>query len=585
MDICTQNIAIGFLFIIIIYLVINQKNISKNQENFALSSDDLTAVRTEINRIYDMDVEAIRNLGAISKSLLTGTNTFTPSTSGTPGDLNIPADNTILQGGLSLLNTTFEATKQDPTTSHIVSDTGNYKSLMITGNNSGDGNIRHINLYDDVSVNNNLSVVGKLTVAGESSVGGKLTVAGESSVGGNLSVDGNSTLNAYLTVGSGITLKNSNWGNHTKDFGHIISDIGYYKALMIAGNHSGDGNIRRINLYDDVSVNNNLAVVGESSIGGKLSVGGESSVGGNLSIGGNSTLNAYLTVGSGITIKNSNWGNNTKDIGHIISDIGNYKALMIAGNNSGGDDIRRVNIYDDLNVYQNLVVGSDLTVNRNLTINSYLSVGSGITIKNSSWGNNTPDIGHIISDTNFFKSLMIAGNNSSGVRKISLWDDVTINSYLTVGSGITIQNSSWVNQTADIGHIISDTNYYKSLMIAGNNSSGARKISLWDDVTINSYLTVGSGITIKNSSWSNQKEDTGHIISDVGYYKALMIAGNNSGGGNIRRVNIYDDLSVNRNLDVKGKLTGSTINNIYTVLRALAGNSLTGMVIKGIMEQ
>ena len=107
---CTRDIGMIIMFIIIIYLVINQKN--KNKENFALTSDDLTVVRNEINainlttvrneinRIYDMDVEAIRNLGAISKSLLTGTNTFTASTTGTPGQLTIPADNTIMQKDL-----------------------------------------------------------------------------------------------------------------------------------------------------------------------------------------------------------------------------------------------------------------------------------------------------------------------------------------------------------------------------------------------------------------------------------------------------------------------------------------------------
>ena len=44
-----------------------------------------------------MDVEAIRNLGTISKSLLTGTN-YHSTDVGTPGDLTIPADNTIFNG-------------------------------------------------------------------------------------------------------------------------------------------------------------------------------------------------------------------------------------------------------------------------------------------------------------------------------------------------------------------------------------------------------------------------------------------------------------------------------------------------------
>ena len=104
----TFNNIVILLFILIIILIINLNNkISKNnKENFALTPDDLTAVRSEINRIYDMDVEAIRNLGAISKSLLTGTNTFTTSTTGKPGELTIPADNIIMQKDLTVNGTT-----------------------------------------------------------------------------------------------------------------------------------------------------------------------------------------------------------------------------------------------------------------------------------------------------------------------------------------------------------------------------------------------------------------------------------------------------------------------------------------------
>ena len=103
---CVMEYGMIIMFIIIIFLVINQKKMYKNKENFALGPDDLTAVRNEINRIYDMDVEAIRNLGHISKSLLTGTNTFTTSTTGKPGELTIPADNTIMQKDLTVNGTT-----------------------------------------------------------------------------------------------------------------------------------------------------------------------------------------------------------------------------------------------------------------------------------------------------------------------------------------------------------------------------------------------------------------------------------------------------------------------------------------------
>jgi len=92
------------MFIIIVVLFFKIEKMSKkiNQENFALGPDDLSVVRNEINRIYDMDVEAIRNLGHISKSLLTGTNTFTASANGTPGSLTIPANITTFQGDVRI---------------------------------------------------------------------------------------------------------------------------------------------------------------------------------------------------------------------------------------------------------------------------------------------------------------------------------------------------------------------------------------------------------------------------------------------------------------------------------------------------
>ena len=149
------------MFIIIIYLFINLKKCIKKtetKENFALSTDDLSMVRNEINRIYNMDVEAIRNLGAISKSLLTGTNTFTPSTTGTPGDLTIPADNTKFLGNIKV--------------------TGNSE---ITGNTKVTGNS---DITGDTKITGKLSVTENITGNLKGNVTGKLT-----------SPNGNYTLN------------------------------------------------------------------------------------------------------------------------------------------------------------------------------------------------------------------------------------------------------------------------------------------------------------------------------------------------------------------------------------------------------
>jgi len=143
------------MFIIIIYLVINQKKYSKNfdKETFALQPEDLSVIRNEINRVYDMDVEAIHNLGTISKSLLTSTNIFTAS--GTVDNATIPVDNIILKSGLTLENSTWEKTwnssGKGSTIGYIVSDNDKHKTLMIVGNNTA-GGPRKVTIWDNLVV-------------------------------------------------------------------------------------------------------------------------------------------------------------------------------------------------------------------------------------------------------------------------------------------------------------------------------------------------------------------------------------------------------------------------------------------------
>jgi microcystin-dependent protein len=90
------RIIIIILVIGMLYLLFKPSN-----ENFADNTLNIDTIRDEINKQYNMDIEAMRNLGAISKSLLTGTN-YHSTTVGTPGDLTIPADWTNLMGNLSM---------------------------------------------------------------------------------------------------------------------------------------------------------------------------------------------------------------------------------------------------------------------------------------------------------------------------------------------------------------------------------------------------------------------------------------------------------------------------------------------------
>ena len=107
-----HNLSLVFMFICIIALFVENKNIKndfKNIENFGNqdiiehSSNTNNTIKELINQQYDMDIEAIRNLGAISKSLLTGKN-YHNTTVTTPGKLIIPADVEI-QGAVTMNST------------------------------------------------------------------------------------------------------------------------------------------------------------------------------------------------------------------------------------------------------------------------------------------------------------------------------------------------------------------------------------------------------------------------------------------------------------------------------------------------
>ena len=85
-----RDIVLLIVVCIMIYQLYSKQSIEKFEQ------DQVKVIRDEINRQYNMDIESIRNLGAISKSLLSGTNYHTINPTN-PGTLTIPAD-TIIEG-------------------------------------------------------------------------------------------------------------------------------------------------------------------------------------------------------------------------------------------------------------------------------------------------------------------------------------------------------------------------------------------------------------------------------------------------------------------------------------------------------
>ena len=114
---------------------LKKNSIENNIENFADSYEKENIkemIIEQVNKIYDIDVDAIRNLGAISKSLLTGKNYHKHNSANPdePGTLTIPA-NVIIEGELKVdkINTRPETS----TPLDILTDVNIGNKLHVTG--------------------------------------------------------------------------------------------------------------------------------------------------------------------------------------------------------------------------------------------------------------------------------------------------------------------------------------------------------------------------------------------------------------------------------------------------------------------
>ena len=204
------------IVIIIIFMFIKIQKLSKNniKENF--SSDDLAKVRTEINKIYDMDVEAIRNLGHISKSLLTGTN-YHSTDPGTPGVLTIPADNTkfkgnvAVDGGITMGHNQIIYTPSGNMHLHgeEVLYLLNQSGVHISNAWGGNGNL-HVDGHIYMAAGQHVQSAGRLHISGPDNVvilnKHGLLVSKHDGASGNLHVEGNINIKGLGNVDGNLTV-------------------------------------------------------------------------------------------------------------------------------------------------------------------------------------------------------------------------------------------------------------------------------------------------------------------------------------------------------------------------------------------
>ncbi len=116
-------------------------------EGFASIDDAKQAVR----EVYNADIDAIRNLATVATKLQAG-------------GLMVPG--VMKTNKINLTNDKWENQHEGNIKSYVVSDDGNYKKLMLVGNDSGGGNVRRVGVWDDLQVSRNLQVDGSVNVNG-----------------------------------------------------------------------------------------------------------------------------------------------------------------------------------------------------------------------------------------------------------------------------------------------------------------------------------------------------------------------------------------------------------------------------------
>ena len=290
-------------------------------------------------------------------------------------------------------------------------------------------------------------------------------------------------------------------------------------------------------------------------------IGKESGANGNLSVQGTGDI-AGIRLSNGWTgypdaIRDGVWKS------EISNDVGEHKSLMIAGNKSSGG-ARKIRMVDDVSVNGELTVGGNV-----------IKMGDTNLAFKDDWVrvlSNPADLGsfnrglaakHLYAHENIYgkKDMAISGTGDiAGIRLSNQWSAYPDE----------VRGGQWKSE------ISNDVKDYKSLMIAGNRSSGgARKISMWDDVSVNGDLGVGGkNIKFNDTHIAVANDDWIRLLSnpaDLGSFnrglaaKNLYAQGKIYGAGNRDVIAELDDLKNNVN-DLKNNVVRK--DRMYAVRNA-----------------
>ena len=391
------------------------------------------------------------------------------------------ANDVTITGNLSV---TGDFTVDDITVDHITANSGNFIELSgqtITGDTG---------LFNQIDVVL-LNAVG-LEFSGDQTISGSLTVVNDLVVSGDSDFEGDVIIASGLTVSGLIsgTVINAQSGNF---------DVEVLAPTIYAS--TGD--------FDNVFIQNQLNVTGDTSLEGTLNVTGDTTVG-NLDVTGNQTLSGNLT-GDGGSITNFQY---------LQVESGQFNYIHVSGDViiTGDLNVSGTATFDELAINSGLIVSGDLLVSGSLTVDDDAVISGNITAVTGIYTTVTGTTANFTSG-NFqtitvINDAVISGDltadNITGVTSIT-----SPNGYFNTVTGTLISGATVTGNLGAFGvGVFRDLAVTNALTISGNIlTSGnitANNITARDDLVVSGSSTLHSGLVVQSGQaafpWGTQAE-------------------------------------------------------------------------------
>ena len=471
-------------------------------------------------------------------------------------------------------------------------DTGN---LRITGNTisstSGDVNIDASS--NQVNLNSNVNIDGNLDVTGNVTIGGNITIGDEASdtiqfVAGIDSDIIPSTTSVY-SLGTSLLRWSNLWVTEANigDFeirDNYIQTTESNADLELRAN--GTGNILIPN--NDVQIDNNLTIVGDTDLQDTTIVGTITHTG-SYTQTGNTTVTGNVTVTQDLDVTGSaQFEEILVDDNYITTTTSNADLELRA---SGTGNV--------------LIPNNDVTINGDLTVNGEIQ-----TVNITTSGAIVADsftTGDILVDENYITTTNSNSNlelRASGTGEILIpSNDVTIEQDLTVSGDTDLQDTTVTGTITHAGDTTQTGNYTITglftngdIQISGNviettdsnsdlelRASGTGKILVPNNnVQIDNNLTVSGATDLQNTTVTGTVTHTGNY-NQTGNF---TIGGEISNGNILIEDNFITTTDSNSDLELRANSTGRIlipsnnvqIDNNLTVIgvTSLDNTNLTG---------